>query len=351
MQLLVVTQKVDIEDYNLGFFHRWVEEFAKHHSRVVVIANSVGEHNLPRNVAVFSLGKERGLGRLRRCYRFWRLFSYHYARSDAVFFHMIPEFVLLASPFLLSLHKPSALWYVHKSVTGKLKLAERLVDYVFTASDLSFRLPSKKVIYTGHAIDTDFFGIKKSGELESKSGLRILTSGRISPVKDYETLIRACAILKTSLPNSWSLSIVGGPAMPRDHEYLSTLKKLVRGSGLEQYVFFLGARPYTEMPQIYNDHDMFVSMSTTGSIDKAVLEAMSAGLSVITANEAFRELLPTPCFLEKRSPEFLASRVKMLADENRPRHALRELVVNSHSLSRTVGKIVSHLRSGQSHGI
>jgi glycosyltransferase involved in cell wall biosynthesis len=117
----------------------------------------------------------------------------------------------------------------------------------------------------------------------------------------------------------------------------------VATEGLEKCVFFHGARPFTEIPAMYGDHDIFVSMSTTGSIDKAVLEAMSAGLGVITANEAFRELLPAPYFLEKRSPEFLASRIKMLAEENRPRQTLRELVVNSHSLSRTIGQIINYL--------
>lgn len=350
MQLLIVTQKINKRDENLGFFHRWVEEFAKHYSRVVVIANSVGEHNLPKNVAVFSLGKESGLGRLRRYYRFWEFFSYHYTRSDAAFFHMSPEFVLAAGPFLLSLSRPHALWYVHKSVTWRLKLAERLVDFIFTASNLSFRLPSKKVIYTGHAIDTDFFRPADQSR-PTTSHLRLLTVGRISPVKDLETIVRALAVLKESWNHPWVLSIVGGPLIERDHSYLATLKKLALERGLGQRIVFEGARPYTELPEIYREHDIFLSMSATGSIDKAVLEAMSTGLSVITANEAFRELLPAPYFLEKRSPEFLASRIKILADENRPRRILRELVVNSHSLSQTVERIADRLRSGQNHGL
>jgi len=29
MKLLIITQKVDIDDDNLGFFHRWLEKFSE----------------------------------------------------------------------------------------------------------------------------------------------------------------------------------------------------------------------------------------------------------------------------------------------------------------------------------
>lgn len=365
MNLLIVTQKIHKDDDNLGFFHRWVEEFAKKFSQVTVITNFHGISVLPVNVSVYSLGKEKAAGQLSRLWKFWELFSHHYARADAVFFHMAPEFVLAAAPFLLSLRipKPSALWYTHKSVTRILKLAEKLVDYIFTASELSFRLPSKKVIFTGHAIDTRLFepisnfqnspsrripGLRPpevnifTSSPISKN-LKIVTVGRISPVKDIETIIRAGVILKNTWNRSWVLSIVGGPLMPRDEEYFNSLKKLVQETGLGDRILFYGARPYTEIPEIYNDHDIFISMSSTGSIDKSVLEAMASGLTVLTANEAFESLLPPQYFLEKRSPEFLAERIKVLADEACPNSTLRELVVKHHSLDNTIQKIVEIL--------
>jgi len=357
MRLLIVTQVLDFSDPVLGFFGRWVEEFSKHCEKVIVIAGSVGEYNLPANVEVHSFGKEKVRGSLvsrwksgflkcKRVWKFWEFFSEHYARSDAVFFHMIPEFVLAASPFLISLRKPSALWYVHKSVTRKLKLAERLVDWVFSASELSFRLPSKKVVYTGHAIDIDTFAPNSKFQISNSKTVRLLTVGRISPVKDLETVLRACLILKNTFSRGWILSIVGGPAMPRDAEYLETLKKFIAENGLSDRVSFYGARPYTEIPEIYREHDIFISMSTTGSMDKAVLEAMSCGLTVITANEAFQGLLPPQYFLEKRSPEFLAERIKALADEPRPNLSLRDAVINHHSLLKTINKIYGILSSG-----
>lgn len=60
MRLLVVTQAVDKQDPVLGFFHRWLEEFAKHADQLIVICLREGTHSLPSNVRIYSLGKENG---------------------------------------------------------------------------------------------------------------------------------------------------------------------------------------------------------------------------------------------------------------------------------------------------
>ena len=66
MKLLLVTQKVDEDDEVLGFMHRWIEEFAKHCEKVIVVCLREGSHSLPDNVEVHSLGKEREIPRFLR---------------------------------------------------------------------------------------------------------------------------------------------------------------------------------------------------------------------------------------------------------------------------------------------
>lgn len=344
LNLLIITQKVDSEDENLGFFHAWVEEFSLHADQVTVIASSVGKHHFGPKVKVFSLGKESGMGRIRRIYGFFELFSRLYIGSDAVFFHMIPEFVLAASPFLVSLKKPTALWYTHKSVTRKLKIAEWLVDVVFTASPLSFRLPSKKVIITGHAIDTGLFR-PTSDIQQTTSNIRLLSAGRMSPSKDLELLIRACILLKKELKHDWHLSLVGGPIVPGDTKYIESLEQLVKDAGLASHISFFGPQSYSEMPKIFRKHDICINLSKTGSVDKAVLEAMASGLTVITANEAFADMLPERYFLAERSVELLSRQIQDFVDEKRPNQELRDLVMEHHSLKNTIQKIVEVLNS------
>ena len=345
MKLLIITQRVDANDDNLGAFYQWFERFSKYFEHVTILTSFRGEVSLPGNVSVYSFGKEKGYGRLRRFWTFLELFSRHYARCDIVLFHMIPEYVLAVLPFLISLKRRTALWYAHKSVTRTLRYAEHFVDYILTSSPAGFRMPSKKVFYVGQAINTDLFiPVAKETSMHS-SALRMITFGRISPIKDLDVMVRSCALLKGSWPHQWTLSVVGGPITKNDEEYCVVLKKLVQEKGLADHIHFLGPRPYREMPGILKEHDLFLNMSRTGSLDKTVLEAMSSGLSVIVSNEAYVSVVPPAYFLEHSSPEFLAGRIKSLAFEERPNLALRSIVIEKHGLENTIRKIVSILTS------
>ncbi len=345
MHLLIITQKVDKEDENLGAFYYWFERLSKEVDKVTIIASFVGMVDFGEQVTIYSLGKEKNAGKFARLKTFFELFSYHYAKCDAVFFHQIPEFVIAASPFLLSLKKRSVLWYAHKSVTLRLKLAERLVNFIATSSPEGFRLPSKKVIYTGQAINTDLFKPTQKETLSHREeNIKLITVGRISPIKNYEQIINACAAGKNIWTFKWSLSIVGGPILPRDHIYLESLQQLVAEKNLSSHINFLGSAGYSRIPSLLQEHDIFVNVSGTGSLDKAVFEAMACGLSILTANEAYRSLVPDAYFLDHTNPEFIAERIKQLSGEDRPNMKLRQIVLDHHSLDTTITKIISLLR-------
>ena len=59
MRLLVVTQIVDTNDSNLGFFHAWLQRIAAQVDSMIVLCLKKGEYQLPANVTVLSLGKEQ----------------------------------------------------------------------------------------------------------------------------------------------------------------------------------------------------------------------------------------------------------------------------------------------------
>ncbi|MBI3631180.1 MAG: glycosyltransferase family 4 protein [Candidatus Sungbacteria bacterium] len=343
MKLLIVTQAVDREDPNLGAFYYWFEELARQCERVVILAARAGDQALPPNTEIHTFAAATRPGRL---WKFWELFSRDFVQSDAVLFHMIPEFVLAASPFLIARRRPSALWYAHKSVTPALKIAERLVRYVFTSSADGFRIPSKKVLWLGQAINTEFF-VPSRDSTSARAGLRMISVGRIAPVKNYEVLLDAAALMKND-SRPWSLDIVGGPMLSRDREYLVALQRRAAETGLAERVRFLGPRHYSEIPSLLNQHDIFINLSSTGSLDKAVLEAMSCGLTVITANEAYRSILPPRYFLQDPDPASLVSRIRECAGETRPNETLRRIVEEHHGLDKTMEKIIAVLSAPNS---
>ena len=72
MKLLIITQAVDKNNPVLGFFVRWIEEFAKHFELVTIICLEKGEYELPGNVKVLSLGKEEKKSKFRYLINFYK---------------------------------------------------------------------------------------------------------------------------------------------------------------------------------------------------------------------------------------------------------------------------------------
>jgi len=308
MKLLIITQKVDINDDNLGSFHNWLKKLAEK-ADIFVIANYVGQYELPDNAKVFSLGKEIGVGKLVKIFKYqWFLFKF-LPRVDGVFFHMCPEYVLGAHLWPKIFRKKTLLWYTHKSVNWKLKLAEKLTDKIFTASKESFRLPSKKVEVTGHGIDLDKFKpaeIKKDG-----SKFKIISVGRISPVKNYEIMINTAEILRSRNFN-FEIRVVGAPILESDKIYFEKLKNLIKEKKLDGIVEFVGPISNKYIAEFYQSGDLFINLSDTGSLDKAILEAMACGLKILTSNEAFKDILPEENFT-KKEPKAVAEKIENLS--------------------------------------
>ncbi len=336
MKILIVTQTIDVNDPALGFFHRWVTEFAKNFEAVTVIALRKGDVSLPANATVLSLGKEEGASRFEYVRRFY---SYIWKRRDSydvVFVHMNPEYVALGGLLWKMFGKKVILWYMHRSVDLKLRMATFLADVIATGSKESFRIESSKVRVLGHGIDVDRFAPKQ----KSASGdLSAITIGRISPSKDYETFLKAIALV----PEAKAM-IVGAPANPEDKEYELRLKALMKGLGIEDRVRFMGPAKHDDVPGLISSADVFVNMSNTGSLDKAVLEAMSCGVPALTSNEAFKDILdPFGLTFPEKDPAALAGKIQMLMAKRSELRSLggrlRDIVVKQHSLPRLINEI------------
>jgi glycosyltransferase involved in cell wall biosynthesis len=343
MKLLITTQIVDSQDSNLGFFHRWIEEFAKHCEKVTVICLKEGDHVLPPNVTVLSLGKEQGTNRLTRVWRFLNYIHAYRSEYDAVLVHMNPEYVLLGGYLWHRWGKKVGLWYAHGSVTRMLKRAVRIVDRVFTSSHSGFRLQSPKVSVVGQGIDTELFN--PAIHLESTS-TRFLTAGRIAESKH---LIETLQMLDTlhAKGEKFTFTIVGEPTNVQEQEYAQKLHDEVMRRPFANAVTFTGAIPHHELPNIFHAHDLFLNFSTTGSLDKAVLEALASGIPAFTANPAFRDLLePYDLFSPTIAGETAAEALqKFLNRGDRPAvvATLRNKVVAEHSLSSLIPKILRDL--------
>ncbi len=353
--VLMITQKMDKDDDILGFMHKWAEKLAERVGELHVTALSVGRHELPPNAHVHSLGKEEGAGKLKRLFRLYstalRLLSR--GKADVIFVHMNQIYVFLLYPLAKLFGKPIVLWKTHGNLPWRVRAAARLCDAVATASEESFAVETSKRRVLGHGIDTSVF--KPRGKKRGSGGpgeeKTILTAGRISPVKDYDCLTEAMAILagREDAPNL-RLDIAGGSATSADREYMKELRKKVGKLELDERVRFLGSVPHAEMPGLYRGCDAFVSASRTGSIDKAVLEAMACGRPALTSNDAFGPVLKgSEELLMFSGPEDLAVKLERVLNLSPKERAelgkrLRETVVKDHNLDRLANRICALFR-------
>jgi len=348
---------VDYGDPLAGFVITWLNKLASKFENVYVICQELGDTNgLPANVLVRSFGKEKGHGKLRQAYGLLAECFRQAKKTDGFFIHMHPVYAILAWLPAKLFHKKMVLWYTHKSVDLKLRIAHVLVDAVLTASPESFRLTSKKVKIFGHGIDLEKFSAKggpASGGKVKDGKFRIISIGRISPVKDYETLIKAAEILRDSGVSDFIVEIYGKIGLPRHQGYYDDLVEFVKNAELEDYVKFQGELDYEYVDEAYREADLFVNLSQTGSIDKTVLESAASKTLVLTSNEAFAiplSKIDPLLFFERDNPEDLAARIikiKILPDEVRLKlqNELRSLVEENHNLDNLVKKIAEEFKA------
>ena len=279
MNILIVTQKVDKNDPILGFFHRWLEEFAKHYEKITVICLEKGEYDLPENVKVLSLGKEMSRGTLdirRHIQYLWRFYQYIWSERknyDVVFVHMNQEYVILGWKFWKLWGKRIYLWRNHAKGDLFTWLAVMLSRKVFYTSPSSYTARFKKSVKMPVGIDTDFF---KPDPTVARIHGSVLFLGRISPVKKVLEFI-------DWVENTDYTATIAGPIM--DKEYGGkVLKKL------SDKIKYVGPVDQNSALKLYQSHEFYANKTPAGSFDKTIIEALACGSKLIVDNPAAQNL-------------------------------------------------------------
>jgi glycosyltransferase involved in cell wall biosynthesis len=243
------------------------------------------------------------------------------------------------------------LWYLHRSVTWRLRLASFLSDAVVTADKSSLKLSRSNIVEVGHGIMVSRFATKPDWSTIKDRPWRILSVGRLSPIKDFETLIRAIAELRGRGVRI-EARIVGRPVMASDHQYSRDLQELVTELNLVDVITFTGFVSYEDMPHQYQWADLIVGCTPPGGIDKVILEAMAAGCLVLTSNTVMKRHLGglgDQLIFEYKNQKDLAQKVSvvMSLDPSQLFAMSEELVMlvqEHHATQQVVEKISNLLR-------
>ena len=353
MKLLIITQKYDINDSNLGAFIDWWKKLAKRMKKVYVLALEKQLEPTMSNMEVISMGKEEGVGFFGKIFGFyWGLFK-TIGQVDAILVHMIPKYVILAAPIAFVFRKPIYLWYTGVAAQRQLRFAVFFCRKVFTAHEAAMRIETSKRIITGHGIDVEKFSpYEGSPEGRQISTITILSIGRITPSKGHDLIIRAIADLIKSDYNL-KLKIVGGVIQDYHQEYFESLKKLVRDLKIDKKMEFSGPVSYGKMPKYFQNADILINAVPFGGLDKVVLEAMASGVIPLTSNSAFRNVFPEEfsgnLVFKNGDAINLKEKLKNILDKKLYRdevlhRELRNIIVQNHNLDNLIEKITEEMK-------
>lgn len=351
MRILLFNLATDADDPLLGFTTRWIGALAERVEFIHVITMRVGRLDVPGNVQVYSVGKEKGYSEPRRVIEFYR-FLFRILREDridACFSHMIPIFTVLAAPVLRPLSIPIVTWYAHRQVTPTLKLAHHFSDRVVSINRSSYPLLHDKFASLGHGIDTNLFS---PATVAAGKPPLLLSVGRLSLIKGLMTLLEAVHLVRQR-GYSVRCALVGD-APERDHPYTEALQQEVRALNLEDAVQFVGAVPNDRVAQWYHRSFAHVNCSPPDhSLDKAVLEAMACERPSLSSTLGFKETMgqwADRLLFRHADSEDLAKKIEWLlrlSDAERLAIAkdLRQSVMKRHDLEHLADKLIALLSS------
>src|SRR6202158_2772907 len=183
-------------------------------------------------------------------------------------------------------------------------ISEGVKEYYVTKDRLSRRNTS--VIYNG--IDLEKFSAHPAHPAASLPRFRVGCVGRLVPAKDHVTLIRAFALVTAVMPET-ELHILGdGPCR-------AAISQTVESLGITKRVFLHGAS--YEVAGFLSTLDLFVLSSIDEGLPISLMEAMAAGLPVVSTRlPGLTELAPESViagYCTPGQPDALAEQILRVA--------------------------------------
>ena len=153
----------------------------------------------------------------------------------------------------------------------------------YTANEAyASKVPGARQMPVG--VDSDFF---KRDKYISKKPHSILFLSRISPIKRLDVLIEAVSIL-TERGVRCALSVYGD-APVRDKKYYNSVHKNALSLINKGAVSFNGGVEPKLAPVIYNEHEIYVNLTNSGSFDKTIIESVCSETITLVSNETLAD--------------------------------------------------------------
>lgn len=187
----------------------------------------------------------------------------------------------------------------------------------------------------------------------AKDAVRVLFVSHYNYYRNFETLIRAIAILKKMLHPRDVRLILTCKLSAKDNPGIYQADRaadLVRQLNLREDVVELGAVPYAALHHLYKTCDLYVTPAYAETFAHPLVEAMASGLPVIASDLAVhREICGDAAqYFPRFEPHILAQRIMQLCESPEQRVEMREkgiLRSRDFSWDKHVEQLISLARS------
>ncbi|MBD1945817.1 glycosyltransferase [Coleofasciculus sp. FACHB-712] len=183
-------------------------------------------------------------------------------------------------------------------------------SYAGRAYHLKHRFPADKMVVIANGIDTERFkpDSKARAKVRAEWGIsedKILIGlvGRLDPMKDHPTFLKASALLCKQRQDVSFVCVGSG-----SESYAQKLYRLTQKLGISEKVIWAGVR--TDMPAVHNALDIATSSSSYGEgFSNAIGEAMACGVPCVVTDVGDSALIvgQTGASVPSQNPETLAS--------------------------------------------
>jgi hypothetical protein len=120
------------------------------------------------------------------------------------------------------------------------------------------------------------------------------------------------------------------------------LKKRAIGAHIEPQVAFVRGVDFVNAPKTYQNHEISLNFTESGSFDKTVIEALACGTKVLVSNTSMKNLLPSLSYTTGERDDILEKVKALLSLDHGAEEAYHAQVkefVESHSLSKLMDEL------------
>lgn len=204
--------------------------------------------------------------------------------------HRLPIFIPKSIASVVTIHDlvwkfaPSTMRPIGKFLDSFfMPKSVRMADKVIvvskaTAQDLLNEVPKAKqkieIIYEAGTIT-----FRRLIKKENKYKKYLLFVGTLEPRKNLPRLFKAYSLLPDRIKKEYSLVIVGGRGWGKDN-----IESIIRNLDIKKYVKILGYLNDKELIKTYQKASLFIMPSLYEGFGLPLLEAMNAGVPVVTSN-------------------------------------------------------------------